>query len=156
MSRTGARGRRSSCPINASLELLGDRWSLLVVRDLMFAGFRSYKEFLSSEEGIATNILADRLAHLEASGIVTSERDPEDGRKLVYRLTAKGLDLAPVLLELSRWAVTHEAGVRPPDPFHRWEADRAGFLADLRRQWTKAKEKEKRETSSPRRKRRSV
>lgn len=127
--------RRSSCPINASVELLGDRWSLLVVRDLLFAGFRTYKELLSSEEGIATNILADRLEHLEAAGIVTSERDPEDGRRRVHRLTAKGVDLAPVLLELSRWAVTHEAGVQPPDVFGRWEADRAGVLADLRREW---------------------
>lgn len=133
--RTPARARRSSCPINASLELLGDRWSLLIVRDLMFAGLRSYKEFLSSAEGIATNILADRLTHLERSGIVTSQRDPQDGRRQVYRLTAKGLDLAPVLLELSRWAVTHEPGVEPPEVFWSWKADRAGFLAGLRRRW---------------------
>jgi DNA-binding HxlR family transcriptional regulator len=151
-SRSRAAARRSSCPINASLELLGDRWTLLIVRDLMFAGFRSYKELSSSEEGIATNILADRLAHLEAEAMITSERDPEDGRRLIYRLTAKGLDLAPVLLELSRWAVAHEAGVRPPDIFRRWEADRAGVLAELRRQWLK---EEKRREGSPRRKRRS-
>jgi DNA-binding HxlR family transcriptional regulator len=140
-SRAESRRRRSSCPISTSLDLLGDRWMLLIVRDLMFAGFTTYKEFLSSAVGIATNILADRLSHLEASGIVTSERDPADERRVIYRLTAKGLDLAPVLLELSRWAVTHEAGVRPPEPFRRWEVDRAGFLGGLRRQWRKENER---------------
>jgi len=126
--------RRSTCPINASLELLGDRWSLLIVRDLVFAGLRTYKDFASGEEGIATNILADRLASLQASGLVTSERDPEDGRKLVYRLTAKGFDLAPALLELGRWAVKYETGVRRPDPLRLWEADRDGFLGQLRKE----------------------
>jgi DNA-binding HxlR family transcriptional regulator len=126
--------RRSTCPINASLELLGDRWSLLIVRDLVFAGLRTYKDFLSGEEGIATNILADRLASLQSSGLITSDRDPDDGRKLVYRLTAKGFDLAPALLELGRWAVKHEAGVRRPDPLRLWEADRDGFLGQLRKE----------------------
>jgi DNA-binding HxlR family transcriptional regulator len=126
--------RRSTCPINASLELLGDRWSLLIVRDLVFAGLRTYKEFVSGEEGIATNILADRLASLQASGLITSDRDPEDGRKLVYRLTAKGFDLAPALLELGRWAVKYEDGVRRPEPLRRWELDRDGFLGQLRKE----------------------
>jgi DNA-binding HxlR family transcriptional regulator len=127
-----ARQRRSTCPINASLEILGDRWSLLIVRDLLFAGLRTYKEFSSGEEGIATNILADRLASLQASGLIRSDRDPEDGRKLVYRLTTKGFDLAPVLLELGQWAVKHEAGVRRPEPLRLWQANRDGFLAQLR------------------------
>lgn len=123
--------RRSTCPINASLELLGDRWSLLIVRDLVFAGLSTYKDFLSGEEGIATNILADRLISLQQAGLIASERDPKDGRKLVYRLTAKGFELAPALLELGRWAVKHEAGVRRPEPLRLWEADRDGFLAQL-------------------------
>ena len=126
--------RRSTCPINASLEVLGDRWSLLIVRDLVFAGLQTYKDFLGGEEGIATNILADRLASLQASGLITSERDPDDGRKVVYRLTAKGFDLAPALLELGRWAVKHEPGVRRPEPLRHWEADREGFLGQLRKQ----------------------
>jgi DNA-binding HxlR family transcriptional regulator len=72
--------RRSACPLNASVEMLGDRWSLLIIRDMMLRGFRSYKEFLESYEGIATNILADRLRKLEAYGVIAPERDPSDGR----------------------------------------------------------------------------
>jgi DNA-binding HxlR family transcriptional regulator len=134
MARTKAPQRRSTCPINASLELLGDRWSLLIVRDLLFAGLQSYKDFLGGEEGIATNILANRLASLQEAGLITSVRAPNDGRKLVYRLTTKGFDLAPALLELGRWAVKHEAGVRRPEPLRLWEADRDGFLGQLRKE----------------------
>ena len=133
MSREETRRRRSSCPISTGLDLLGDRWSLLIVRDLLFAGFRTYKEFASSEEGMATNVLADRLAHLETVGIITSERDPDDGRRQVYRLTPKGVDLAPVILELARWTVKHEPGVLRPEPLRSYEADREGFLGALRR-----------------------
>jgi len=100
--------RRSGCPLNASVETLGDRWSLLIIRDMMLRGSRTYKEFLESYEGIATNILADRLRKLEAHGIITTERDPSDGRRLFYLLTAKGIDLAPVLTEMVLWAARHE------------------------------------------------
>jgi DNA-binding HxlR family transcriptional regulator len=99
---------RSGCPLNASVEVLGDRWSLLIIRDMMLRGFRTYKEFLGSYERIATNILADRLRKLETHGIIASERDPSDGRKLIYSLTPKGLDLAPVLTEMVLWAAAHE------------------------------------------------
>src|ERR1700679_2571579 len=91
--------RRSGCPLNASVEMLGDRWSLLIIRDMMLRGSRSYKEFLDSYEGIATNILADRLQKLVAYEIITTESDPSDGRKQIYLLTEKGIDLAPVLTE---------------------------------------------------------
>jgi DNA-binding HxlR family transcriptional regulator len=101
-------GRRSECPLNASVEMLGDRWSLLIIRDMMLRGFRTYKEFMECYEGIATNILADRLRKLVAYGIITSEPDPSDGRKLIYSLTAKGIDLAPVLTEMVLWAAAHE------------------------------------------------
>lgn len=125
--------RRSTCPISSGLELLGDRWSLLIVRDLLFAGVGTYKELLGGEEGIATNILADRLVSLAAAGILTSDPDPEDGRRQVYRLTAKGVDLAPVILELGHWTVTHEPGVRRPEPLRAYETDRDAFLTELRR-----------------------
>jgi len=106
--KTWAPPRRSRCPLNASLEMLGDRWSLLIVRDMMVRGFRTYKEFLGSHEKIATNILADRLRRLEAYGIIASQRDPGDGRKSIYSLTQKGIDLAPVLTEMVLWAAAHE------------------------------------------------
>jgi len=126
--------RRSACPLNASLEMLGDRWSLLIIRDMMVRGLRTYKEFLQSYEGIATNILADRLRKLEANGIIAAERDPADGRKLIYSLTAKGIDLAPVLTEMVLWAAAHEdtgnqALVR------QIKKDKGQFLAAVRRRW---------------------
>jgi DNA-binding HxlR family transcriptional regulator len=100
--------RRSGCPLNASVEILGDRWSLLIVRDMILRGFRTYKEFLGSYERIATNILADRLQKLITHGIITADSDPSDGRKLIYSLTPKGIDLAPVLTEMVLWAAAHE------------------------------------------------
>src|ERR1700746_2330274 len=126
--------RRSECPLNASVEMLGDRWSLLIIRDMMLRGFRSYKEFMECYEGIATNILADRLRKLVAYGIITAEPDPSDGRKLIYSLTAKGIDLAPVLTEMVLWAAAHEdtgnhALVRLI------QKDKAQFLAGVRQRW---------------------
>jgi DNA-binding HxlR family transcriptional regulator len=100
---------RSGCPLNASAEILCDRWSLLIIRD-MIRRFRSYKQFLQSYEGIATNILADRLRKLIAHGIITIERDPSDGRKTIYSLTGKGKDLAPVLTEMVLWAAARAYG----------------------------------------------
>ena len=126
--------RRSECPLNASVEMLGDRWSLLILRDMMLRGFRTYKEFMECYEGIATNILADRLRKLVAYGIITAEPDPSDGRKLIYSLTAKGIDLAPVLTEMVLWAAAHEdtgnqALVR------QMRADKEKFLARVRERW---------------------
>jgi len=89
------------------VEILGDRWSLLIIRDMMLRGFRSFKEFLESYERIATNILADRLRKLEAYGII-STAGPFRRRRLIYSLTAKGIDLAPVLTEMVLWAAAHE------------------------------------------------
>jgi DNA-binding HxlR family transcriptional regulator len=90
------------------VEILGDRWSLLIIRDMMLRGFRTYKEFLGSYERIATNILADRLQKLITHGIITADSDSSDCRKLIYSLTPKGIDLAPVLTEMVLWAAAHE------------------------------------------------
>jgi DNA-binding HxlR family transcriptional regulator len=100
--------RRSECPLNASVEMLGDRWSLLIIRDMMLRGFQTYKQFMDGYERIATNILADRLRKLEAHGIIASRKDARDRRKLIYKLTPKGIDLAPVLTEMVLWAAAHE------------------------------------------------
>jgi len=126
---------RSGCPLNASVEILGDRWSLLIIRDMMLRGFRSYKQFLESYEGIATNILADRLRKLIAHGIITIERDPSDGRKTIYSLTAKGKDLAPVLTEMVLWAAAHE-DTENPALVQRIQKDKQQFLAEVRRRLT--------------------
>ena len=126
--------RRSGCPLNASIEMLGDRWSLLIIRDMMLRGARTYKEFLESHEKIATNILADRLRKLIAYGIITAESDASDRRKRIYLLTAKGIDLAPVMTEMVLWAAAHEdtgnqALVR------QMREDKEKFLAAVRQRW---------------------
>jgi DNA-binding HxlR family transcriptional regulator len=123
---------RSECPLNASVEMLGDRWSLLIIRDMMLRGFRTYKEFMENYEGIATNILADRLRKLMAYKIIAAEADPSDGRKLIYSLTEKGIDLAPVLTEMVLWAAMHEdTGNQALVKLMR--ADKKKFLEDVRK-----------------------
>ncbi len=134
MAKRNSPKRRSGCPLNASVEMLGDRWSLLIIRDMMLRGSHTFKEFLESWEGIASNILADRLRRLEGYGIIRSERDPEDGRKLIYRLTPKGIDLAPVLTEMVLWAARHEDTGNQP-LVKEIQADKSAFLAKARRRW---------------------
>ncbi|MGB2624245.1 MAG: helix-turn-helix domain-containing protein [Candidatus Acidiferrum sp.] len=128
--------RRSGCPLNASVEMLGDRWSLLIIRDMMIRGYRLFNEFLQSDEKIATNILADRLKRLEAYGIIRADRDPSDGRKLIYSLTAKGIDLAPVLTEMVLWASRHEETANQP-LVQAMRSDKEKLVADVRRRWAK-------------------
>lgn len=100
--------KRSDCPINFALEIFGDRWTLLIIRDLMFKGKHFYGEFLLSEENIATNILADRLMMLEAKGIISKSKDPGHKQKINYRLTRKGIDLLPVLVEIILWSSRYD------------------------------------------------
>jgi DNA-binding HxlR family transcriptional regulator len=118
-----------------SLEIFGDRWSLLIIRDLMVRGFRTFKEFQDSGEGIASNILADRLRKLDAAGIVESEADEEDARRVNYRLTEKGIDLAPVVLELLIWGARHEDTGAPRGVIAKMEKNRDAVLAEVRRRW---------------------
>ncbi|MAN75610.1 helix-turn-helix transcriptional regulator [Pelagibacterium flavum] len=95
---------RSGCPINLGLEVFGDKWTLLIIRDMMFAGKRHFREFLASDEGISTNILADRLAMLTRIGIITRADDPSHRLKAIYSLTEKGIQLLPVIAQISRWS----------------------------------------------------
>jgi DNA-binding HxlR family transcriptional regulator len=127
--------RRSACPIAISLDVFGDRWSLLIVRDLMFKHLRSFKEFASAGEGIATNILADRLERLELAGIIERRSSAEDGRKTVYRLTAKGIDLAPVLVDIVVWAARYEKTDAPPAVVREMTRNRRRFIARVRADW---------------------
>ena len=134
MSRKRTGRRRSQCPLNASVEMLGDRWSLLIIRDMMLRGFRTYKEFMECYEGIATNILADRLRKLIEYGIIAARPDPADGRKMIYSLTGKGIDLAPVLTEMVLWAAAHE-DTGNQELVRQMRADRAKFLEAIRERW---------------------
>jgi DNA-binding HxlR family transcriptional regulator len=109
MKTTNKETLRSHCAVNYGVEVFGDRWSLLIIRDIVFAGKKTYGAFLKSEEGIATNVLASRLAFLEAQGILSKAPSPEDGRKDVYTLTEKGLDLIPIMLNIVAWSAQHDA-----------------------------------------------
>jgi DNA-binding HxlR family transcriptional regulator len=118
-------GGRSHCPVSFALDVLGDRWTLLVVRDMLLFGKRTYSQFLASEEGIATNVLADRLGWLVRQGIVTKR-----GRG--YQMTGKGRDLLPVLLELVKWSAKYDPHTAAPAPFvRRATADPAGLMRDI-------------------------
>jgi DNA-binding HxlR family transcriptional regulator len=100
--------RKSDCPINFAMEIFGDRWTFLIVRDLMFKGKHYYGEFLLSEEKIATNTLADRLSVLESNGIISKSSDPSHKQKIIYSLTKKGIDLVPVLVEFIMWSAKYD------------------------------------------------
>jgi DNA-binding HxlR family transcriptional regulator len=131
-----ASGRpRSGCPISIALELFGDPWSLLIVRDLMFKGLRTFKEFQAAGEGVATNILSDRLKRLEDAGILTQRPDPADARRVLYGLTRKGADLAPMMVELVLWSARYEKTEAPPDIVHEMRTQRPQVIARLQREW---------------------
>jgi DNA-binding HxlR family transcriptional regulator len=121
--------------VSICLEVFGDRWSLLIVRDLMVRGYRSFREFRESGEGIATNVLSDRLRKLEVAGIISREGEEADGRKINYRLTEKGIDLAPILLELLIWGARHENTGAPCALIDGMEKNREAVLAEARRRW---------------------
>ena len=106
---------RSGCPISCSLDLLGDKWSLLVVRDMVFVQKRHFKDFLKSDEKIATNILTDRLVRLEHLGVISKQTDPDNKRQVIYSLTPKGIALIPLLVELVCWGSLH-LGAPDADP----------------------------------------
>jgi DNA-binding HxlR family transcriptional regulator len=127
--------RRSGCPVSISLEIFGDRWSLLIIRDLMVRGYRTFQEFQNSGEGIATNILADRLRKLQAAGMIVAETETKDRRRVNYRLTEKGIDLAPVLYELLIWGARHEKTAAPCGVIEAMARDREAVLKEVRTRW---------------------
>lgn len=104
MKKTLPENNRSVCPVSCFLDILGDKWSVLIVRDMMFTGKKTYKEFLNSPEGIATNILSSRLVALEKNGFIQKEQDPNNKKVPIYTLTRKGKDLMPILVEVYLWA----------------------------------------------------
>jgi DNA-binding HxlR family transcriptional regulator len=96
--------KRSDCPLSCSLDIWGDKWSLLIIRDLMYAKQCTYGDFLKSGEGIATNILASRLATLEENKMIEKLEHPDSKAKVLYKLTRKGIDLLPIVIEINLWA----------------------------------------------------
>ncbi|MEZ5041882.1 MAG: helix-turn-helix domain-containing protein [Saprospiraceae bacterium] len=115
--------KRSDCPISSSLDVWGDKWSLLIVRDLMFAKQCTYGDFLKSEEKIATNILASRLQMLEENGIITKSDHPDSKAKVLYQLTHKGIDLMPLMIEINLWA----------EKYYDLPADRIALLKEVKK-----------------------
>jgi DNA-binding HxlR family transcriptional regulator len=123
------RHRKSDCPVHFALEVFGDPWTLLIIRDLMFKDRRTYTELLRAEEGIATNVLADRLARLEQDGIIVKEEASGGG----YRLTPKGIDLLPIMMEIIGWSAKHDPRTAADREFvRRLRTDRDSFTKELR------------------------
>jgi DNA-binding HxlR family transcriptional regulator len=147
LSTLKSRADKSGCPISYSLDIFGDRWTLLVLRDLILHGKTRFHEFLASEEGIASNILSDRLQRLECLGIIQRERDPEDGRQKFCRVTEKGLSLTPILLEIAAWGASNDEKTAAPKAFpDAYYADREAYHQDHRRLITELFEAEGRES----------
>lgn len=132
--------KRSDCPISCSLDIWGDKWSLLIVRDLMFAKQCTYGDFLKSGEKIATNILASRLQTLEGNGIITKSEHPDSKAKVLYKLTQKGIDLLPLMIEINLWA----------EKYYELPADRKAMLKEVKKdkeQFIKAASKDLKKSS---------
>ena len=123
---------RSHCPINFGLEIFGDKWTLLILRDLLIAGKKSFKEFQQSEEQIASNILSERLSRLEQSGIITHQTGSPDKRQVHYLPTKEGGKLLTILVEMAYWGATHDRLTAAPDSFIKaYESDRTRLLESL-------------------------
>jgi DNA-binding HxlR family transcriptional regulator len=128
-----SRQEKSSCPISYSLDLFGDKWTLLVLRDLILWGKTRFVEFQESDEKIASNILSDRLRRLEKQGFIKIEKDTSDARQKIYTVTEKGSSLTPVLLEIAAWGASHDPKTGAPDDFAaEFYADREAYYAEHR------------------------
>ncbi|QBF81671.1 transcriptional regulator [Shewanella maritima] len=124
--------QRSDCPISTLLDFVGDKWSLLIVRDLMFFGKSSFSELQNSDERMATNILSSRLEKLEQDDLIQKQTDPNDRRKKIYKLTEQGKSLLPILLEMIIWSSKHAQETNlPTQLLERASTDRDGLIADL-------------------------
>ncbi|MEO5642763.1 MAG: helix-turn-helix domain-containing protein [Bacteroidia bacterium] len=123
--------KRSDCPISCSLDVFGDKWSLLIIRDVMLRGKMSYSEFLNSEEKIATNILVNRLGVLEAENILSKQVSPVNKSKYIYSLTQKGADLLPVIIEMMDWGAKHNANCPRRELGKKIKKDKPAVIKEL-------------------------
>ena len=121
---------RSDCPISCSLDVFGDKWSLLIIRDIMLRGKLSYSEFLQSEEKIATNILVNRLSVLEAENILAKKVSPMNKSKFIYSLTKKGVDLLPIVIEIMDWGAKYNANCPRRELGKKIKKDKAGVIKE--------------------------
>ncbi|HSF95173.1 MAG TPA: helix-turn-helix domain-containing protein [Thermohalobaculum sp.] len=124
---------RSDCPISFALEIFGDRWTLIVLRDILLRGRKRYKELADCDEGIATNVLADRLKRLERRGLVRKERSAEDARQFTYQPTEMAVSLLPMLLEMTVWGLRNTDTPGGPAFLQRFETDRETLIAEWQR-----------------------
>jgi DNA-binding HxlR family transcriptional regulator len=129
---------RSTCPVAYALDHFGDKWSLIILRDIMFYGKQRNADFAESDEKIATNILAERLVRLQKDGLIKSHRDKDDGRKILYVPTAKALDLIPMMLELSVWSAKYDSNTKAQkENIELIKKDRAGIIKRIRSKFEK-------------------
>lgn len=125
--------RNTGCPVAFALDTFGDRWTLVIIRDIMMRGKETYGEFLESDESIATNVLADRLKHLEAEGILGKSRDPENRRRIIYSLTDKGWELSPMILDMIVWSAKYDPDTKVRQAMlDKISTDRDGLIAEIR------------------------
>ena len=123
---------RSDCSISTALDIFGDKWSLLIIRDMMFKGKKTYGDFLEGGEKIATNILADRLALLEMAGVISKSKHPDSKAKVLYKLTQKGINLLPLLIEVIIWSTKYDKNTASDIKFvNRAKRDREGLLKKI-------------------------
>ena len=124
--------RNTGCPVTFALDTFGDRWSMIIIRDILLKGVKTYSELLKADEGIATNILANRLKEFEHSGIITKTRDPENKKQYIYKITRKGAELTPILLEMIRWSARYDPNtIAKKEVLKRVENDREGLIKDI-------------------------
>jgi DNA-binding HxlR family transcriptional regulator len=132
MAKSKTDCRQSGCPIAFTLDVIGDKWTLLIIRDMIFKGRRYFGEFLEANEKIATNILTDRLKKLEDSEIITKTQDPEHQKKYIYELTPKGVGLIPVILEVILWGTKNDPNTTTPkELFRRLNKDKSKFTQEI-------------------------
>jgi len=125
--------RNTGCPVAYALDIFGDRWSLVIIRDILIKGVKTYSELLNADERIATNILANRLKSLEKNGIITKERDPDNRRQFIYKITPMGCELTPIILEMMRWSGKFDSNTKVTAQVkNRLETDRQGFINDIK------------------------
>jgi len=125
--------KRKNCPIFFSLEIFGDKWSLVILRDILHFDKSRYTEFLGSDEGISTNILSDRLKNLEKEGIISKRRDPENKKQFIYSPTKKCLDLVPIIIELAIWGARYDPDTKaPPEEMAKIRKNRKDYIDNIR------------------------